>query len=307
VTGRQPGLAERRAELEASGVPYVHATVVRAQPPTSSWPGAEAVILSDGTIDGFVGGQCAESSVRIAALEALDSGEPVLLRILPDDAEAFPDTPGAQTVVNPCLSGGAIELFVDPQLPPQRLVVVGDTPIAEAVAQLSGTLGFGCDREPGVPERLGGALAVIVSSHGQAEEETIRAALDAGVGFVGLVASERRGSSVLDELALDDAEAARVHTPVGVDIGARTPPEIALSIMASVVQAVRLDGLAPAPGGEIGSPTEAPPTAVDPICGMTVVAAPPTLSLEVDGTTHWFCNPGCQEQFTTAAAGGDAG
>jgi xanthine dehydrogenase accessory factor len=306
MTGQATRLAQRRAELDAAGVPYVHATVVRAQSPTSSWPGAQAVILADGTIDGFVGGQCAESSVRIAALDTLESGEPVLLRILPDDAEPFPDTPGAQTVVNPCLSGGAIELFVDPQLPPQRLVVIGDTPIADAVAQFADTLGFGCDRETGVPDGLDGALAVIVSTHGHAEEETIRAALDANVGFIGLVASARRGRSVLDELALDDAEEARVHTPVGVEIGARTPPEIALSILAAVVRAVRMDGLVATPSDDTEAPRP-PTTAVDPICGMTVVAAPPTLSLEADGTTHWFCNPGCRDQFATASAGEGSG
>jgi xanthine dehydrogenase accessory factor len=307
MTEQAARLARRRAELDAAGLPYVHATVVRAQSPTSTWPGAQAVILADGTIEGFVGGQCAESSVRIAALDALESGEPVLLRILPDDAEAFPDNPGAQTVVNPCLSGGAIEMFVDSQHPPQRLVVSGDTPIADAIAAFADPLGFACDRETGPTDRLDGALAVIVSSHGQAEEETIRAALDAGVGFIGLVASARRGRSVLDELGLDEAEEARVHTPVGVEIGARTPAEIALSILAAVIRAVRMEGLAPAPsvGGE--APEATTTTAVDPICGMTVVAAPPTLSLEVDGTTHWFCNPGCREQFATASAGADTG
>jgi xanthine dehydrogenase accessory factor len=74
-----------------------------------------------------------------------------------------------------------------------------------------------------------------------------------------------------------------------------------------VVQAVRMEGLAPAPSDDTGAPTTTPPTAVDPICGMTVVAAPPTLSLEVDGTTHWFCNPGCRDQFATASAGEGSG
>jgi xanthine dehydrogenase accessory factor len=147
-----------------------------------------------------------------------------------------------------------------------------------------------------------------VSSHGHGETEAIRAALDAGVGFIGLVASTRRGTAVLDELGLDDDERARVHTPVGLDIGARTPEEIALSIVAEVVQAVRVDGLVAAPGGQdipdddAAAPTP-PPTAVDPICGMTVVAAPPTLFLEVDGDTVWFCNPGCQAQFADQTAG----
>lgn len=294
-------------DLDAAAVPYVQATVVRAQAPTSTWPGATALILGDGTMEGFVGGQCAESSVRAVALDALDTGEAVLLRILPEGEEDFPEAPGARTVVNPCLSGGAIELFLAPHLPPRRLVVIGHTPIADALAALAETLGFRAARPDDPAAAPAGATAVVVSSHGHGETEAIRAALDAGVGFVGLVASTRRGTAVLDELDLDDDERARVHTPVGLDIGARTPEEIALSIMAEVVQAVRVDGLVPAPGGEDVSddaaPSTPPPTAVDPICGMTVVAAPPTLSLEVDGDTVWFCNPGCLQQFADQTAG----
>lgn len=289
-------LVQRMAALDAAEEPYVHATVVRAQRPTSTWPGATAVVHPDGEIEGFVGGQCAEGSVRAAALDALESGEPLLLRILPDGDEVFPDTPGAKTVVNPCLSGGAIELFLAPHLPRRRLVIFGDTPIADAVADLAEHLGFRAGRDG----ELGGATAVVISSHGRAEGETIRAALDAGVGFVGLVASAKRGAAVLDELGLDPDERARVHTPVGLDIGARTAEEIALSILAAVVRAVRVGGLAAAPRADT-EVEQAPATAIDPICGMTVVAAPPTLSLEVDGVTSWFCNPGCLARFQEEA------
>ena len=302
-------LTQRMGALDAASRPYVHATVVRAQPPTSTWPGATALILGDGTMEGFVGGQCAESSVRAMALEVLTTGQPVLLRILPEGDEDFPEAPGARTVVNPCLSGGAIELFLAPHLPPRRLVVVGHTPIADALAELAETVGFRAVRSDQAAADPAGALAVVVSSHGHGETEAIRAALDAGVGFVGLVASTKRGNAVLDDLGLDDDERARVHTPVGLDIGARTPEEISLSIVAEIVQAVRVDGLVVAPGGEIApeddgaTPSTPPPTAIDPICGMTVVAAPPTLSLEVDGGTIWFCNPGCQQQFAEQTAG----
>lgn len=305
---------ERMAELDRADEPYVHATVVRAQAPTSTWPGATAVVLGDGTIEGFVGGQCAESSVRVAALESLASGEPVLLRILPDGADDYPEAPGARTVVNPCLSGGAIELFLAPHLPARRLVVVGHTPIADAIARLGAGVGFQVVRDDGEGAPPQGAVAVVVSSHGRGEEDAIRAALDAGVGYVGLVASRRRGAAVLEELALADDERARVHSPVGLDIGARTPEEIALSILAELVQAIRRQGLTAPPGGAVpmgdhahehDNPSDAPVapvTAVDPICGMTVTAAPPTLSLDLDGETFWFCNPGCRERYAAQVA-----
>ena len=107
---------------------------------------------------------------------------------------------------------------------------------------------------------------------------------------------------MLDELDLDPAEEEKVRTPVGLDIGARTAEEIALSILASVVKAVRREGLVARPRGESGSDTATATTAVDPICGMTVVAGPPTLSLDVDGLTYWFCAAGCRDQFAERAS-----
>jgi xanthine dehydrogenase accessory factor len=285
-------IAERALTLTRQRRPFVHATVVRAQEPTSARAGDAAVILADGTIEGFVGGQCAESSVRTAALETLRDGQTLLLRVLPDSSADFPETPGALVVVNPCHSGGAIEIFLRPVLPTPVLRLVGTTPISEAVATLGAFLDFEVDRTGG---EWAQATAVVVAGLGKGEEESIRAALDAGVGFIALVASRKRGAAVLDEMGLSEAERARVHTPAGVDIGARTPPEIALSIVSEVVRAIRVDGLAaPQPVS-----AEAPPrTAIDPVCGMTVLVTPDALHARVDGTDHWFCGPGCLASFT---------
>ncbi len=286
-------MAARVTELMTGRVPFVHATVVRAQFPTSARPGDDAIVLADGSIEGFVGGQCAEGSVRVAALAALRDGESTLLRVLPEGETGFPQSPGAHVVVNPCLSGGALEIFLEPLLPPTLLFVVGTMPIADAVAAMAETLGFAVARaEPG--RGPAGATAVIVSSHGREEIENIRAALDADVGFIGLVASPRRGKAVLAEMELTEAERARVHTPVGIYIGARTAEEIALSIMAEVVRAVRLEGLAtPAVAAASAEPVEA----IDPICGMTVSVGPDTPHLGVDGEDHWFCSSGCQDRY----------
>ena len=119
-------LTERIDQLTRSRVPFVQATVVRAQEPSSAHAGDRAIVLSDGTIEGFVGGQCAAGSVRTAALGALESGVGVLLRVLPDSDDAFPQTPGASIVVNPCLSGGALEIYLEPLLPSPSLYLVGD-------------------------------------------------------------------------------------------------------------------------------------------------------------------------------------
>lgn len=285
-------MAARVAELTSARVPFVHATVVRAQEPTSARPGDDAVILGDGTIEGFVGGHCAEGSVRSAALTALSDGQTILLRVLPEGEEPFPESASARVVVNPCLSGGALEIFLEPLLPAPLVLFVGNTPITNALLAMAVPLGFvGEQAQPG--QRPEGATAVVVATHGSGEPESIRSALDAGVPFIGLVASRIRGDAVLDEMGLTDVERAQVRTPVGLDIGARTAEEIALSIMAEIVRAVRIDGIT----ATAAMPVERPVQVIDPICGMTVVVDPDTPHVgDADGD-HWFCGTGCRDRY----------
>lgn len=284
-------------ELSALRVPFVHATVVRAEQPTSARPGDDAVILPDGTMEGFVGGQCAEESVRTAALDALRRGEALLLRVLPGDREAFPETPGAILTVNPCLSGGALEIFLEPQFPPDVISIVGTTPIAEAVASLAEPLGFMVART-GPDDSPQGAIATVICSLGHDEEKAIRAALDAQIGLIAVVASHRRGDALLDAMGLGAEDRARIKTPAGIEIGAHTPQEIALSILAQIVQAIRTDGLA-AQGPEMPALTK---QVIDPVCGMTVTVRPETPHLRADGIDYWFCNPGCRDRYAEQIA-----
>jgi xanthine dehydrogenase accessory factor len=320
----------RRAKaLRAQGEPFVTATVVRAQRPTSVRAGSVAIVLGDGTIEGFIGGVCAEQSVRVHSLKALASGEPVLLRILPDvdeteagiEGHEVSSEEGSVTVKNPCLSGGAIEVFIEPVLPAPRVLVVGETPIAAAVMQLGSEVGLDVVAvDGGTPEPAPGDLALVVAAHGRDELHTLRRALEAGVPYVGLVASRKRGEGVIDELRGDgvpDELLASIEVPAGISIGAQTPPEIAVSILARVV-AVRRCGPAPpeagapegafaihraAPAGsaaalQTSAPRPGPPAlAVDPICGMTVAAVPATPSLVLNGETVYFCCEGCKSKF----------
>lgn len=234
-------MSERAEQLVRTRTPFVHATVVRAQQPTSAHPGDEAILLADGTIEGFVGGHCAQNSVRKAALGALQAGESVLLRVLPDGDVHFPEAPGARVVVNPCLAGGGLEIYLAPRLPAPLIRICGGTPIADALAGVCDLLGYAMARDD--VGTVAGATAVVIASHGGPEAETIRAALDSGVGYVGLVASRVRGAAILDGLQLSNAERARVHTPVGLPIGAKAPAEIAISIIAEVIREIRVGGL----------------------------------------------------------------
>jgi xanthine dehydrogenase accessory factor len=288
-------ISERAQQLVAARTPFVHATVVRAQQPTSASAGDEAILLADGTIEGFVGGQCAQNSVRKAALGVLQAGESVLLRVLPDGDVHFPEAPGAAVVVNPCLSGGSLEIFLTPQLPPPLIGIYGATPIADALIQVCGVLGYDARRDTDLAD----TSAVVIASHGGPEAEIIRAALDNGVGYVGLVASKVRGASILNELELTESERTRVHTPVGLAIGAKTPAEIAVSIAAELIASVR--------DGSLARPTTAVPDtpveAVDPMCGMTVPIGSATEHLRLGGVDYWFCCAGCRTAFAAKEAG----
>jgi|SoimicmetaTmtHAB_FD_contig_61_1862700_length_2406_multi_2_in_0_out_0_3 xanthine dehydrogenase accessory factor len=314
----------------ACGTPFVEATVVRAQSPTSVRAGDSAKVAPDGTIDGFVGGACAEASVRLYALRSLQSGEPVLLRILPSGPESEPSVEdGAVTVQNPCLSGGALEIFLKPRLPAAMLRVVGTTPIATALADLGRRLGYAVEQDPaeGTQTRADDA-AVLVASHGHDEERILTAALRDGVPYVGLVASRKRGDAIKLSLDLTDEQRDRLHTPAGVDIGAVTPEEIALSILAEVISlrasdaAARrrllpgepeLEPAAVAQSLPVNDESEPRPevvplapveVAMDPVCGMEVALSPASIQLERDGDRFYFCSEGCRDSFAAEGAHG---
>ena len=183
MTGTAEDLRARAESLRAERRPFVTATVVRAEKPTSAKAGDSALVLDDGTVVGFVGGECADTSAQVQALAALETGEPVLLRISPEASapgdEAQAASAGTVTVHNPCLSGGALEIFLEPSVPPSLVVVHGDAPIARAVRELAGWLGF--DARPSSDEVPADTDAVVVASHGGEEHSVISAALAAGV------------------------------------------------------------------------------------------------------------------------------
>jgi xanthine dehydrogenase accessory factor len=284
-------LLDRASRLRTGRTPFVLATVVRAERPTSARPGDQALVLADGTMEGFVGGSCAESTTRAESLRVLTSGEAGLLRITPGGGTQ-PAPPGVRVVDNPCLSGGALDIFLEPVLPPALVLVRGESPVARALVRLGGALDHDVQLvdDPAAPLPVDTA-AVVVASHGQDEEEVLAAALTAGVPYVALVASRQRAAGVLAAVAAREVLGVeRVHAPAGLDIGARTPGEIALSVFAQIValrsaparrHAAAAAGAGDRPGvrdgGAAGAPT---PSASDPEQG-----------------TVWFCGPGCRTAY----------
>jgi xanthine dehydrogenase accessory factor len=282
-------ILERVNGLRTGRTPFVLATVVRAERPTSAKPGDCALVLADGTIDGFVGGACAESTVRLESLRLLHAGESGLLRITPHVADAAAQE-GVRTVANPCLSGGTLEIFLEAMIPPVLVTVHGEAPVARALVRVGTALDW--DVRAGVDASAPinpDTSAVVVASHGRDEATVLRAALDAGVDYVALVASRRRSVGVLAELG---DGASRVHAPAGLDIGARSAGEIALSVFADIV-ANRPRVALPAPAGAPGEPE----IARDPVCGMDVAVTPSSIAVQHAGAPVYFCGTGCRQAF----------
>ena len=202
------------------------------------------------------------------------------------------------TVRNTCLSGGAIEVFLEPVLPAPRVLVAGDSPVAAALRTIGSEVGLDVvaaqDVKDAVLTPAPADLALVVASHGQDEIAILRAGLEAGVRYVGLVASPKRGAAVIEELRAEGVSEellGRLETPAGIDIGARTPPEVALTIVARIV-AVRRARTAP---------SAAPDTAVDPICGMTVAVAADTPSARARWRERLLLLRGMQARVRGAA------
>ena len=283
--------------LAADGKPYALATVVRVVRPASTRRGDRALVTPDGTLAGWVGGACSEPIVVREALRALADGEPRLVQIGPAGvgAGAPEDVVVAESR---CASEGVVEVLIEPELPGPLLAVLGEGVAGRTLVQLARVIGWRVtdQLDPGTP-----ADAVVVATMGHGDEDALASALKAGVGYVGLVASARRAAVVLDvlrEQGMAEEALARVRSPAGRDLGPSTQEEIAVAILAELVdwrhgQAADPSGLAPA-----GAAVQAPAEAVDPVCGMTVAVAGAPTAVR-DGVTWYFCSVGCRDHFET--------
>lgn len=310
MRGGPPDVFAAAARLHREGVPFVLATVVRAERPTSARPGAKAIVTTDGELRGFVGGTCVRPAVRREALRALADGAPRLLRISPDSPpEGAAAEEGVLEERMACVSGGTLDIHLEPFLPSRRLLLAGSSPIVVSLRVLGEALGMevrAVEAEEDLPAACDGAF-VVVAGHGEGEWDALRAGLGPGrARYVGLVASPRRAAAVRERLAgmgLLPEEVARLRSPAGLDIGAESPGEIALSILAQIVEECRQPtspevpaaNRIPAPPARIlPVPSTAP--AVDPVCGMNVSRDSPH-RVERGGETWWFCCAGCAETF----------
>jgi xanthine dehydrogenase accessory factor len=328
------GVLEQASELARSGQSFALATVVWRQGPSSSQQGSRAIITDSGEFYGWIGGACAQPMVIREAREVIAQGEPRLLLLgSPEQfGQAVPD--GMTVVPISCQSEGALEVYIEPVLPIPHLVIVGRSPMAQTLANLARALGW---RAELITERDFSAAdatrrsMVVVATQGHGDEEAIEEAVQASPAYLGLVGSRRRGAAVLGYLAergVPQDQLDRVRVPIGLDLGRTTHQEIAVAILAELVQ-LRASGALPAAGPASALPAgggvpavartaaEAGPAGVvtasaagmlpisaaaqaeaaDPVCGMTVTADQGSRPVTHDGQTYYFCCAGCRQAF----------
>ena len=321
-------------KLQNAGNPFVIATVVRAEKPTSANVGAKALITEVGKLSGWIGGSCAEPTVKREAKKALQDGQPRLIRLCPPEKMGKAPQEGVIEIALTCISGGTLEIYIEPQLAQPHLVVIGHLATAEALVSLSKGLGWrvsliGLDvtreRFPNAdqlideldfsPVAITKNSYVIVASHGNYDEDMLVAALQSAAPYVALIASKKRASAILqylNEANLTQEQIARLKYPAGLDFGAVTPEEIALSILAEIIQRRRQfpvpnslisNSLASHSPREVSnlqlpiSNNQLPTEALDPVCGMTVEIATAHFTSEYNGKAYYFCASGCKRSF----------
>lgn len=279
-------------ELKAREEPFVLATVVAYKRPQSAKPGSRAIIKSDGSMVGWVGGGCVQPIVLREAQLALRSGQPKLITISPDSGHDD-DWEGVESYRMTCEGGGSLEIYLEPFLPKPELLIVGDSPVAQTVAQLGEMLDFQVTTDA---SRISERTYVVVATMGNRDEEGLLSVLGSKPRYFGLVASNKKSQALFEyarEKGYTDEQIGRVKCPAGLELGAETMEEIALSVIAEIIQLRRTSTEQPVTSRQLPLAAEA----IDPICGMTVATANAKYTSEFEGRTIYFCCLRCKETF----------
>jgi len=250
---------ERIAEQRATGRPFAIVTVVRTADATSAKAGAKALVTARGEILGHVGGACVQRALKAAAAEALGSGAVATIRVKPagEVVSAF-DVDGTPLHKSGCPSGGTVDLLIEPYAPPPWVVVAGASPVAAAIARVARVTGYrichaALAEDHGlVPEAarvldgfdltpldLGEQDFVVIAAQGKRDLDALRAALLSPAVHVAMVASRRKAHTLVEKLRAEGMDAARLDrlkSPAGLDLGGVDPEEIAVSVVAEIVQ-----------------------------------------------------------------------
>ncbi len=298
-------LLEMARQMNARGEAYALVTVVRAVAPTSAYLGAQAIVLADGTLHGWIGGGCAKGVVIGAAQSAIVKGEPRLVRISND--ALVPEADVEQHSME-CASNGTIELFIQPYSVRSALCVLGSTPAADEARFLAERYRIRLTESPGE------APVVLVATQGQGDEDALEAALRSPAGDVLMIASRRKAQKlrgVMRMRGIDEAQLARLQAPAGPDAGAKTPGEIALVAIVAVLALLRgRDRVRVGAAQDAAAPSQVAPVAaavddgkfINPVCGMAVSMTGAMHVETFEGVSYYFCCDGCWTTFRSDPA-----
>jgi len=266
------------AGLQREGTPLALATVVQAISPTSGKPGDKALVSADAIVEGWIGGGCAQPAVVEAARGALDRGESSLIRVGPKGE--WEPLQGVVDYTSGCLSGGTLVIFIEPMIKQPMLNVLGDSPAAQNLCRLAVQLGFAVTLTyPGletgdVPDAVqqetdfSGANGdfIVIATQGKHDRDALKAALASNASHIAMIASRKKIAGLkasLTKAGVDPAQLDRINSPAGIEIGAITPAEIALSVLADLVRVRRGIKMTPVAATK---PVEAPTTSTNGGC-----------------------------------------
>jgi xanthine dehydrogenase accessory factor len=306
----------RAAELRSHEQPFATAVVVRCEAPVSGKPGDKAIIEVDGSVWGWIGGGCVQPLVVREALKAIADGKPRLVRVAPSKT-AEPEE-GTVSYAMTCHSGGALDIYIEPVLAKPQILIFGRSAVAKALCSLGKAIGYRMTvmAAGAIPEsfpeadtvkqemnlsaaELGPDTFIVVSTQGEQDEEALEQACGTDVPYISFVSSNVKSQKLFESLAakgIPRERLARIRAPAGLRLGGLSAQEIALSILAEIVQ-VRKTGPAHIKADMNPGNDQRRVEAIDPVCGMSVYPSKASYVSEYRGEKYYFCCGGCKQAF----------
>jgi xanthine dehydrogenase accessory factor len=306
----------RAAELRSHEQAFATAIVVRCVPPVSGKPGDKAIIEADGSVWGWIGGGCVQPLVVREALKAIAEGKPRLVRVAPSKTTEPED--GTVSYTMTCHSGGALDIYIEPILAKPQIVIFGRSAVARALCSLGKAIGYritviaaGAVAE-GFPEadrikqemnlsgvELGPETFIVISTQGEQDEEALEQACGTEVTYIAFVASSVKSQKLFESLAakgISHERLTQIRAPAGLRLGGLSAQEIALSILAEIVQVRKAEPAHVKADKTLGNDRRQV-EAIDPVCGMAVEPSGASYVSEYRGEKYYFCCGGCKQTF----------
>ena len=302
---------KRASELKDKGHPFAIATVINTIAPTSAKSMSKAIIHQNGDIEGWIGGGCSIHTVITEGLNCINTGKSIVLRLSPEKISEDKVTYKKEVFLT-CESGGTLEFHIEPVLPMTKLIIYGSTPTVYALANMGRFLNYDCFicspnaiAQKNLSNKINitnnyktftGQCVVIVATQGENDIQALKSAIASKPNFISMIVSNKKALSILSQLeknGFSKDEIAKIKFPAGMDINAKTPEEIAVSILAELINERNSIDLKEQVIFEIKDDKKE----IDPICKMLVDPENAADSYEFNGNTYYFCCSGCKEKF----------